>query len=165
MAAESQGPGAPEQHRVGEHWGTANPIPKIQEFMSSVDSEKRERNRKIDEEVREKREQHIPEHQEGEAPEQGRPQDDEALPHRQREVSKRKTRTATDPTTGKEIEVEDQDEESMEAVKNNTVFPTCSIQREISANGFLQVVVPNANLGKETVSVVALRPPTGLTAI
>ena len=114
--AESQGP---EQHRIGEHWGPENPIPKIPEFSSWFDTEKKKRNREIDKEISEKRKQGIPEGEEGKAPE------DESITHRQREVSKRKTRVVTDPTTGKEIEVEDQDEESMAAVKNNTVFPCC----------------------------------------
>lgn len=123
MSAESQGPSVPEQHRVGEHWGSGNPIPRIQKFMSNLDVEKRERNKKIDEEIKERKKKGLPGKEEDVTREQRGPQEDETFAHRQREVSKRKTRVVTDPTTGKEIEVEDQDEESMDAVKDNTVFP------------------------------------------
>lgn len=122
MPADSQGPQAPQQHRIGEHWSAANPIPRIQQFVESLDAEKRERNRILDEEKKRRKEQGLPE--EDEEPGHYKQKDGTAVPHRQREVSKRKTRVVTDPTTGKDIEVEDQDEESMEAVKEPAVCLT-----------------------------------------
>lgn len=53
--------------------------------------------------------------------EHGENVDEEAGAHQPRKVPKGKTRMVTDPTTGRDIEVEDQDEESMEPVKNPTV--------------------------------------------
>lgn len=137
MSAESQGPGAPESHRVGEHWGRGNPIPRIQEFISSLDVEKKERNKKIDEEIKEKGKEGLPGAEEEVTRKQPGQQDDETVAHRQREVSKRKTRNVTDPTTGRDIEVEDQDEESMDAVKNNTVLPMLSEDEECLLIGLL----------------------------
>lgn len=119
MPAESQGPHSPQQHRVGEHWSAANPIPRIQKFVEALDAEKKERNRVLDEEKKRRKEQGLPE--EEDRPGHYQQKDGTAVPHRQREVSKRKTRVVTDPTTGKDIEVEDQDEESMEAIKDPSV--------------------------------------------
>lgn len=122
MTTESQRPPSPQQHHIGEHWGPGNPIPKIQNFMTSLDVEKKERNKKIDEEIKEKRKRG--EKEEDVTLEQRGPEGEgeDAVAHQQREVSRRKTRMVTDPTTGRDIEVEDQDEESMQAVKDNTVF-------------------------------------------
>ncbi|KAJ6189310.1 hypothetical protein N7519_004218 [Penicillium mononematosum] len=47
---------APQSHRVGEHWSGANPIPTISHFMEHIDAEKKERDRRIDEENRAKKE-------------------------------------------------------------------------------------------------------------
>jgi hypothetical protein len=47
----------------------------------------------------------------------------DASPHKPRKrPGKGKTRMVTDPTTGREIEVEDQDSDSMDVVKNPKVF-------------------------------------------
>ena len=53
---------------------------------------------------------------------QGRPQAEGAIPHRPRKVGKGRTREVTDPTTGRDIEVEDLDETAMEPVKEPTVM-------------------------------------------
>lgn len=132
MPADSQGPQAPQQHRLGEHWSTANPIPRIQKFMETLDAEKKERNRMLDEQKKKRKEQGLPENEE-EKPGHYEQKDGTTVPHRQREVSKRKTRVVTDPTTGREIEVEDQDEESMDAIRDPSVFFTVRRQRT-SAN-------------------------------
>lgn len=52
---------------------------------------------------------------------QERPQAEGAIPHRPRKVGKGRTREVTDPTTGRDIEVEDLDETAMEPVKDPTV--------------------------------------------
>lgn len=81
------------QHAPAGHWGVNNPIPNIQRFVESLDKDKRERDRRIDEEERQKRQ----------AEREGG-----AVPHAQQDSSKHKgTRKVTDPTTGKEVEIED----------------------------------------------------------
>lgn len=92
--------------------------------MEHIDAEKKERDRRIDEEDRIKQEESARakvREQRGEKPEQLEKQDGDIVAHKAREVSKAKMRTVTDPTTGKDIGVEDQDEASMEAVKNPMV--------------------------------------------
>ncbi|KAJ5138751.1 uncharacterized protein N7515_003599 [Penicillium bovifimosum] len=128
----------PQSRRVGEHWSGANPIPTISHFMEHIDDQKKERDVKIDEENRAKKEQAAQKKAQGQAgkkqEKQEKPEekDGEAVTHQPRDVSQAKIRTVTDPTTGKEIGVEDQDETAMDAVKNP------------------MLTVPNANLGKET---------------
>lgn len=114
--ASSKETGSPQNHRVGEHWSGANPVPTVQHFIEHLDKEKKERDRKIDEERREKQAKAA------EAKANGQEEDQSDVhTHKVREVSKYKMRNVTDPTTGKEIGVEDQDESSMEAVKDPKV--------------------------------------------
>ena len=127
--ASGQQPRSPQTHRVGEHWSGANPIPTIHHFMEHIDAEKKERDRRIDEENKIRQEEAAlakEREKRGEKPEQAEKQDGDIVAHKAREVSKAKMRTVTDPTTGKDIGVEDQDEKSMEAVKNPMV---CEIRQ------------------------------------
>ncbi|GAB1192265.1 hypothetical protein APSETT444_001454 [Aspergillus pseudonomiae] len=118
MGPQTTGSDSPKHHRVGEHYGTHNPVPTIQKFLEHLEKDKQDR--KAHEKVVTAREKE----------EEAR---GEAKPHKPRKrPGKGKTRMVTDPTTGREIEVEDQDADSMEVVKNP------------------KLVVPNANLGKPT---------------
>lgn len=117
----SKMPPGSQQHRVGEHWSAANPVPTIQKFMQNLETEKEER--KAHEEEVNRREQEARLQREA----RGEKIEDETTAHKNREIPKGKTRMVTDPTTGKDIEVEDLDEESMEVVKNPTVCPPCPI--------------------------------------
>lgn len=121
--ATGQDSKTPQTRRVGEHWSGANPIPTIHHFMEHIDAEKKERDRRIDEENRVKKEQAArskADEKSGQKAEQD-DGDGDVVAHKAREVSQAKMRTVTDPTTGKDIGVEDQDETSMEAVKNPMV--------------------------------------------
>ncbi|KAJ6048462.1 uncharacterized protein N7446_011145 [Penicillium canescens] len=123
---------APQSRRVGDHWSGANPIPTIHNFMEHIDAEKKERDRRIDGENRIKKEEAARKKGAEDSGEQPEAKDGDVVAHKAREVSQAKVRTVTDPTTGKDIGVEDQDETSMETVKNPTL------------------TVPNANIGKDT---------------
>lgn len=116
MAPNGQNDESPQRHRVGEHWSGANPVPTVQKFVENLDREKKERDRRIDEEKKSKQERERRIKELGEDDTQG-----DVSAHKAREVSQAKSRMVTDPTTGREIGVEDQDETSMEAVKNPTV--------------------------------------------
>lgn len=116
MAGNNNETESPQRHRVGEHWSGANPVPTVQKFVEHLDREKKERDRRIDEENKAKQERNRKIQELGEDEGQG-----DVSAHKAREVSQAKTRMVTDPTTGREIGVEDQDETSMEAVKNPTV--------------------------------------------
>ena len=102
-------------HHVGEHWSGTNPIPTIQKFIEHLDRDKRERDQKIDEENRIRREK--AEHAR-ELESNGLYLSEDQL----REIPKdSKYHKVTDPTTGRDIEVEDMDKTSMERAKNPRV--------------------------------------------
>ncbi|TVY91336.1 Meiotically up-regulated protein [Lachnellula willkommii] len=89
----------------GGHYSATNPIPNIQRFVESLDQDKKGRDAKLDEQYHN----------------QGKPKGDAGS----REF-------VTDPTTGKEVEIEDVNAEFMKAADNP------------------QLSVPNANVNKDT---------------
>lgn len=92
-----------------------NKIPDIKTFVQNLDKDKRERDQRLDE-----------------ARKAGNTQGD-AKPHQATKAGKEGTlKTVTDPTTGKEVQIEDVDTNYMKAVEDP------------------QLSVPNANLGKDT---------------
>ena len=105
----------PQRHHFGEHWSGSNPIPTIQNFIEHLDRDKRERDQKIDEENRIKAEKrlHVP-------PEQW---SDKESDEQSQEIPKSKLnyRKVTDPTTGREIAVEDMGKEAMDRAKQPRV--------------------------------------------
>lgn len=116
MASDGQ-----ENHRVGEHWSGGHPVPTIQKFIDNLDHDKKDRDRRIDEENRAKKQyakEHKHDHRDGEL-QNG--QEGKVVSHQARDVAKDRTRMVTDPTTGKEIGVEDQDKSAMETVKDPKV--------------------------------------------
>ncbi|KAI1341950.1 C2 domain-containing protein [Xylariaceae sp. FL0016] len=99
----------------GGHYSGRNRIPNIKEFAASLDRDKKERDAKIDADLKANKKNHgISEHQ-------------NAPPK-----NKNYGRVVTDPVTGKEIQIDDVNEDFVKAAEN----PSLSI--------------PNANLGKET---------------
>ena len=116
----------------GGHYSGRNPVPTIQKFMANLDSDKKERDRQIAEQR--KAENSKP-------PSAGTDvKDHSGHEEGQPKGVKGTAKTVTDPTTGKEVVIEDVDAEFMKTVDD----PTLS--------------VPNANLGKETVSTTSLPP-------
>ncbi|TVY13257.1 Meiotically up-regulated gene 190 protein [Lachnellula arida] len=101
----------------GGHYSATNPIPNIQRFVESLDKDKKGRDAKLDEQMRSKQ-----------------PNSSEARDHNQSkpkgDAGSRKF--VTDPTTGKEVEIEDVNAEFMKAADNP------------------QLSVPNANVNKDT---------------
>jgi len=113
---------ASQQHKTapGGHYSGSNPIPNVQKFIESLDKDKKERDAKINEQMKARKNQgtagsDVKEHT------QGQPSGVEGT-----------RKTVTDPTTGKEVQIEDVNADFMQAVKN----PMLS--------------VPNANLNKDT---------------
>ena len=103
-----------QQQKSGKPWSGANPIPNIKQFVESLDKDKAERDRQIDG-------QDSAANQQNASP----------VPQQNEPVSN-KGKTVTDPTTGKQVVIENVGKDFMKAVQD----PTLS--------------VPNANLGKET---------------
>lgn len=116
MASNSQDDTQAQNHRIGQNWSGGNPIPTVQKFIEHLDRDKKERDRRIDEENRAKK-QHA---KQGGAGQDGG-KNGEAVAHQAREVSQANVRTVTDPTTGRDIGVEDQDEKSMDAIRDPKV--------------------------------------------
>ncbi|KAI4163097.1 MAG: hypothetical protein LQ342_003224 [Letrouitia transgressa] len=104
-----------QQKAPGGYYSGKNKIPDIKTFVQNLDKDKRERDQRLDE-----------------ARKAGNTQGD-AKPHQATKAGKEGTlKTVTDPTTGKEVQIEDVDTNYMKAVEDP------------------QLSVPNANLGKDT---------------
>ena len=109
-----------QQHAPGGHYSGHNPVPTVKKFLENLDKDKAERDRKLDEQQTAKQKQ---------APLVGEP-----VPHRPQKAGIEGTRkTVTDPTTGREVTIEDVSRATMDQVDNP------------------QLSVPNANLQKDTV--------------
>lgn len=94
MSNQKKGPGA--------HYSAANPIPNIQKFVQSLDAEKRERDARIEEAMKAKK-AGVTEHK----PTQ--------------HVMSGSRKMVTDPTTGREVEIEDVNKDFMKVVDNPIV--------------------------------------------
>ena len=129
-----------EQQRSGKPYSGANPIPNIQKFVESLDKDKKERDRQIDEQKKLQQQQH----------------DSQIKPH---ENAPKSTggKKVTDPTTGKEVVIEDVGKDFMKAVQDPQVGPGLELE---STNPTMltstQLSVPNANLGKQTVGTTEI---------
>jgi len=106
----------------GGHYSGSNPIPNIQKFVQSLDKDKKERDAKIEADLKKAKA--------GGQPIGG----SEAVDHIQdsKTGSSGTKKNVTDPVTGREVEIEDVNEDFMKSVDN----PMLS--------------VPNANLDKDT---------------
>ena len=112
------------KHAPGGYYSARNKIPDIKTFVQNLDKDKRDRDAKLDElnKVDKQHAQYTP-----------RQDDSEAVPHRESKAGKTGTlKTVHDPTTEKDVQIEDVNEDFMKAVENP------------------QLSVPNANLGKDT---------------
>ena len=88
----------------GGHYSGANPIPNIQRFIESLDAEKRERDAKIEASARSKQAQNG------------------VTDHKPSQRSVKGTRkVVTDPTTGRDVEIEDVNKDFMKAADNPIV--------------------------------------------
>lgn len=113
MAEETQHVGP------GGHWSGKNKIPTVGEFMERLDVGKKERDAKLNEQKKGRGQQNLG------GGEITAHQNEEKKPVADQE-------TVTDPTTGKQVVVEDVSKDMIERAKNPTIS------------------VPNANLGKDT---------------
>lgn len=110
-----------QQHAPGGHYSGSNKIPTVNQLLDRLDKDKKDRDRQIDERKK------APKSQQQQGSDGG-----DAVPHQNQVQAKEGQQTVTDPTSGRQVVIEDVNKEMMENVKN----PTLS--------------VPNANLGKDT---------------
>lgn len=96
---------ANEKKIPGGHYSGRNPVPNIQRFIESLDSEKKQRDAKLEEDMKaNKGDEEVKDHTPGGT------------------VGVKGTRkTVTDPTTGKQVQIEDVDANFMKAVKDPVV--------------------------------------------
>jgi hypothetical protein len=109
-----------QQHGPGGYWSGGNKIPTVGQFMEKLDKDKKERDKQLDEQAKLKAQQ------------QKLGGSDVKAHQNEAKKPSSSQKTVTDPTTGKEVVIEDVNKDFMEKVKN----PVLS--------------VPNANLGKDT---------------
>ncbi|CAL8580352.1 hypothetical protein XPA_006081 [Xanthoria parietina] len=106
-----------QQHKPGGYYSGRNKIPDIKTFVQNLDKDKKERDQRLDEERKANSS-----HGGG-----------DAQPHKPTNAGKEGTRkTVRDPTTQKDVQIEDVDANFMKAVEDP------------------QLSVPNANLGRDT---------------
>lgn len=94
----------------GQHYSGANRIPNIKQFVESLDKEKRERDAQIDADLKKNK---------------GNGEARAHVPTDQRKASKNR-RTVRDPTTGKDVEIEDIGEHHMKSAEEPMVSLTLS---------------------------------------
>ncbi|KAL6717455.1 hypothetical protein ACLMJK_005370 [Lecanora helva] len=110
-----------QQHAPGGYYSGRNKIPDIKTFVSNLDKDKKDRDARLEERSKAERQQG-----QGQA-------HSEAVPHKESKAAKPGSlKTVHDPTTQKDVQIEDVDKDFMKAVENP------------------QLSVPNANLGKDT---------------
>lgn len=95
----------------GGHYSGANPIPNIQRFVESLDSDKKHRDARIDDKLQQRVQGDSTDHTQGQ-------------PHGVNGTRK----IVTDPTTGKNVEIEDVNADFMKAVDKPQVWHQCWYQ-------------------------------------
>lgn len=100
------------------HWGANNPIPTVQKFLHNLDEQKEERDRQIDEAKKLKREEERNWQKQKSEQDEGT----EATSHHTPLQPRKRGRKVTDPTTGREVEIDDVGEDFMATVKEPQVF-------------------------------------------
>ena len=102
-----------QQQRPGKPWSAANPIPNFKQFVESLDRDKAERDRQIDEQNKTaERQNGVPVLHENEPP-------------------SKKGKTVTDPTTGNPVVIEDVGKEFMKAVRDPMLsVPNANLGKE-----------------------------------
>lgn len=94
-----------EKKVPGGHYSGRNPVPNIQRFIENLDSEKKERDKKLEDDMKTpKVNGEVKDHT------QGRPAG-----------VKGTRKTVTDPTTGHQVQIEDVDADFMKAVRDPVV--------------------------------------------
>lgn len=129
---------AQQQHAPGGHYSGTNKIPTINQFIEKLDRDKKERDHEIDEQRKARA------HAGG----------GDAVPHKNSDLhAKENQQKVTDPTTGKEVVIEDVNDKMVESAKN----PVVSGDDSDSCNKLTreQLSVPNANLNKPTVCCIS----------
>ena len=106
------------QHAPGGHYSGKNPVPTVKKFIENLDKDKAERDRKLDEQAKERKNQSAT--------------TGEAVPHKPQKAGLEGTqKVVTDPTTGNEVTIEDVNPKMMDQVENPTLsVPNANLQKD-----------------------------------
>lgn len=119
-----------QQHAPGGHYSGRNPIPTVKQFVENLDKDKKNRDRQLDNQMAAEKQAKKAESKSKQNPEDG------TRDHKMQQRSVKGTeKVVTDPTTGQEVTIADVDKGMMKEVDDP------------------HIVVPNANLEKDTVSL------------
>ena len=103
-----------QQHAPGGHYSGRNKIPNIKQFVESLDRDKRERDRQIDEKQKAAAG--------GQSAAREQQPDGDAHPHVEEKTGGEGTqKQVTDPTTGREVTIENVGKETMSRVTDPMV--------------------------------------------
>lgn len=103
-----------QQHAPGGHYSGHNKIPTVNQFIEKLDRDKKGRDKELDEQKKAREY----------AAKTGKSGGD-AVPHQELLHPKANQKTVTDPTTGKEIVIEDVNKDMINASKNPVVCMLC----------------------------------------
>jgi len=137
---------ANQKNAPGGHYSGRNPVPNIQRFIESLDADKKNRDSQLEAEMKANR------------------SNGEVIDHVESQPKgvKGTRKMVTDPTTGNQVQIENVNADFMKAVEQPLVCGKspflCGKVVIISS----QLSVPNANVGKETVSLFEM--DTGLSS-
>ncbi|KAJ9649386.1 hypothetical protein H2199_000161 [Coniosporium tulheliwenetii] len=110
----------PTQHMPGGHYSGHNKVPTVRKFLDNLDIDKKERDKQIEQELQQQRQQGVQDHS-------------DVKTHKPKSKGIEGTqKTVTDPTTGNKVVIEDVNKEMIKQVEDP------------------HITVPNANLGKPT---------------
>ena len=116
-----------QQSMPGGHYSGANPVPTIKQFVEKLDVRKKDRDDQIDSDSK-------------------RPGE-----HKESKLQAKKGQTVvTDPVTGGEVAIETAKKSMVDGVHNPTVSHRSQLSPHVTNR--TQLSVPNANLGKDSVS-------------
>ena len=115
-----------QQVAPGGHYSGHNPIPTVKQFIENLDKDKKERDRLLDETS-------AAEKQKGQNATTASGIQDHKMQKRKVDGTEK---TVTDPVTGNQVTISDVDKSMMSEVENP------------------HLVIPNANLQKDTVSII-----------
>lgn len=117
-----------QQAHIPGHYSGSNKIPTIDKFLQSLDSDKKERDKRIDEEARQAQ--------------------SDVRPHQTKRAGKEGTqKTVTDPTTGHQVVIEDANPEMIKAVENPMV-PSLTVRRVALVADAVAAHCPERELGQ-----------------
>lgn len=116
----------PQQHGPAGHWSASNPIPTIQKFLEGQQQDRQERDRQALETQRQKE-------QEDNVRKQHREKEDtDAAPHTAPIAPRSAGRRVRDPTTGRDIEIDDVGKEFMKAATDPQVLKNFSSRTSLN---------------------------------